>query len=383
MDFYQSMLASGAIVETPEELERKRRLMLERTRRNNAGGTVTSTVQPGEENIRRALELYNQEDDYSQAQQYARTRAQESDSAMLNAFAAQIAGKRFEPVAATYLKRSLAAREPLRIGSATISPDGTVLKDPGASRQRQAQALMQLGELEMRLADRRDERNEAAWLRQSLAGQGSWQHVQDPNTGEVVLYNSKTRETQPLSGFGGVPAIAQSSRTPGFSLPPGGVPKLTDVQDKARFFADNMSRSLPAMLEVFRQGYVPNRSDQVAAGPPATGIVGKTADAFTPRSFASDQGRQFYTAGRQVLAAILRKESGAAITDDEWSSYGPIYLPWPGDSDQERKRKMADLQSMANSMAMSSGPAYRFWSPFNPEMGAGSSDGVVDLTPGQ
>jgi|GEM_PF-1745479 len=148
---------------------------------SNAGGMLTNNVpvgsvpkaraaaeavmEPGEEYIRKALELFGQPDDYSQAQQYARARAQESDSAMLNALAAQFAGRRFEPVTETYLKRSLAAREPLRFGSTTISADGTVMKDPGASREREAQRLMQLGQFEMTLDDKRKAREEAAAAR--------------------------------------------------------------------------------------------------------------------------------------------------------------------------------------------------------------------------
>lgn len=175
---------------------------------SNAGGMLTNNVrvgsvpkaraaaeavmEPGEEDIRRALELFGQPDDYSQVQQYARARAQESDSAMLNALAAQFAGRRFEPVTGTYLKRSLAAREPLRIGNATISADGTVLEDPGAAREREAQRLYSLGELKMKLGDKK----EARLLHQALVKQGEWRIVNSPNG--PILYNTATGETMPL-----------------------------------------------------------------------------------------------------------------------------------------------------------------------------------------
>jgi hypothetical protein len=378
MDFYADALARGAIVETPEEIERKKRSLLPRARAVSTGGTVTNTVQPGEENIRKALDMYAQEDDYSQAQNYARTRADEGSASMLNALAAQYAGPRFEGVQGQYLKRSMAAREPMKMGSAMITPDGQVLKDPSASREREAQRLMQLGQFQMQLDDRKQSRQEAAWLRQALASQGTWKDIADPATGKIVLFNTKTGERMPFSGDS-QPTQASGPSAPGFNIPQMAMPQLTDVQDKARFFAQNMAESLPTMIGVIQQGYMPNRTDQVAAGPPASGVVGSVANAFTPRSFATDQGRTFYTEGRKVLAAILRKESGAAITDDEWSNYGPIYLPWPGDKPDEINRKMIVLGNMANNMALGSGPAYRFWAPPPAFAAPAAEDGVIDL----
>lgn len=164
------------------------------TRKDNAGGTLSNNVQPaasmqpGEENIRRAFELYGQEDDFTEAQNYARQRASEGDSAMLNAFAAQVAGKRFEPVGAMYLKRAMAAREPFRVGSATISPDGTVLQDPGASRQREADKLLQLGQFEMTLDNRKQEREREEMLRLSLAQMRS-----DNGAGEARTWRSEDK----------------------------------------------------------------------------------------------------------------------------------------------------------------------------------------------
>jgi hypothetical protein len=44
--------------------------------------------------------------------------------------------------------------------------------------------------------------------------------------------------------------------------------------------------------------------------------------------------RQAERAGREVLAVILRKDTGAAVTEQEFDLYGPMYLPWPGDDAQ-------------------------------------------------
>lgn len=390
----QEMAAANA-APAPTAAPAARRALPRATRKASAGGTLKAGLQPGEENIRRALDLMAAEDDYTAASDFARQRSLQGEDAMLNAIAASVAGRRFEPLQGAFLKRALAAQDPLKVGSATIGPDGTVLRDPSAERERKAGRLLQLGQFEMGLDDRRQaradaaaERQEARMLRQTMAGQGTWSHVTDPNTGQVLLYNNRTGETQPLAGgqspAGGAPAAGAAPGSmafkSGFNIPQGAFPQLTEAQDKSRFFAANMVQAMPTMVDALKSGYRPNRQDQAAAGPPSSGWLGGIANTLTPRSFASDQGRAFYTEGRKVLAAILRKESGAAITDDEWSAYGPIYLPWPGDKDADIARKMQALDTMATNMAMGSGPAYRFFTPppaFAP--GAAGGDDVVDL----
>ncbi len=389
----QAMAAAGAAPAAAPPAT-PRRALPRATRKASAGGALSGRVQPGEENIRRGLELMSAEDDYTAASDFARQRSLQGEDAMLNAIAASVAGRRFEPLQGAFLKRAMAAQDPMKVGTATIGPDGTVLRDPSAGREREAGRLLQLGQFEMTLDERRQaradaaaERAEARMLRQTLAGQGTWSHVTDPNTGQVLLYNSRTGQTQPLAGgqspAGGAPAAGGAPGSmafkPGFNIPQGALPSLTEVQDKSRFFAQNMVESLPTMVSAIREGYTPNRRDQAAAGPPASGWLGGISSALTPRSFASDQGRAFYTEGRKVLAAILRKESGAAITDDEWMSYGPIYLPWPGDSKADIDRKMQALQNSAQSMAIGAGPAYRYFTPPAGYSDGASDDGVVDL----
>lgn len=48
------------------------------------------------------------------------------------------------------------------------------------------------------------------------------------------------------------------------------------------------------------------------------------------------QGQQ---AGREFLAAILRKDTGAAITNQEFEIYGPMFLPQPGDGPEVLEQK--------------------------------------------
>jgi len=193
----------------------------------------------------------------------------------------------------------------------------------------------------------------------------SWVKVENPITGEAMMVNPRDpRQTMPVqwgeSSGTQAPTDGQP-RTPGFAAPPPhGYGKQTEGEQKSQFYAQTMSSALPQMVNALASGYTPGRIDQFAAGPQSSGIGGRI-QANVPRSFGSQAGREFYTAGRQVLAGILRKESGAAITDDEWQNYGPMYLPWPGDSPEEIQRKIQVLHEQAENAARGSGSAYRYW----------------------
>jgi len=285
MDFYQTMLADGAIVETPEEIERKRReRMLPRAVRASTGGAVTNNVIPGEDNIRRALELYGQDDDYSQAQEYARTRATEGQGAMLNALAAQYAGPRFEGVQGQYLKRAMAARDPLKVGTATIMSDGTLLKDPSAERMREADKLLQLGQFEMGLEDKRQAREDNSMLRMTLAGMRGNSSADDARlwraedklrndfdkaTGDLGTELGATRKiSEIINAYGGrpeaIPAIPQQSLVillnkfldPGSVVREGEFDRVVRAQGlegRAKNLMDNILKGKPLNVDAINQ----------------------------------------------------------------------------------------------------------------------------------
>ena len=59
-------------------------------------------------------------------------------------------------------------------------------------------------------------------------------------------------------------------------------------------------------------------------------------------------------AGKEFLQAILRKDTGAAITPAETSEYGSVYLPRPGDTPellaQKRVSRMRALEAIKAGM---------------------------------
>jgi hypothetical protein len=85
----------------------------------------------------RADEMDNQTPDYSAFQNLAKTRKSMGDSAMLNALAAQFAGEKFAPLQGQYLKRAMAAQEPVNIGNyGFVGNDGQVVIDPMYQREK-------------------------------------------------------------------------------------------------------------------------------------------------------------------------------------------------------------------------------------------------------
>jgi hypothetical protein len=73
--------------------------------------------------------------------------------------------------------------------------------------------------------------------------------------------------------------------------------------------------------------------DTIIRGTPWVG------DSSVANSLVSTERQRAEQAGREVLAAILRKDTGAAITQQEMEIYGRMYLPQAGDSEEVLNQK--------------------------------------------
>lgn len=349
-----------------------------KTRKKSAGGALSQ--KNADAAFERFTELAGAKDDYSQAQMQALTRSEQANMDDRLAIAAQYAGPKFAGMQESYLKRAMAGREPTRVGNVMIGPDGTVIKDVGADRMKQAELQLRLGEKYAQDANRDEQRadrdyqiglneDERAYRRTRDAAAdatalkpklGTWVVRTDPTTGEEYLYNSATgeRKVEPSSPDVSV-AKEPTAPSPGFTLPKN-PPKLTESQSKAFGQASGLFSVLPNMKDFLSNGYVPNMNDFIAAGPSMGGLPGMAGIVY-PRSESSEQGRLFLTAARKALQYVLRGQSGGAITDDEWKEYGPTWLPWPGDTKEDSNRKMQHLEKTMNDLAVQSGPMYRNW----------------------
>lgn len=149
------------------------------------------------------LNYYAQDPDVSGLQEYARQRSQEGNSAALNAMAAQFAGQDFQPLQAHFLKQSMAAQEPLKVGNAGyITPKGEFVKDPTYQNDRRAESLLRasqglydLDERQNRAAADRDNRR---LLAEMAAGQRGGADQMRIFRGEDALRQSFDAQTKDL-----------------------------------------------------------------------------------------------------------------------------------------------------------------------------------------
>lgn len=112
------------------------------------------------------------------------------------------------------------------------------------------------------------------------------------------------------------------------SITQGGAQKpLTEAQSKDTVFATRAKGALP-ILDEFGIALT-NPIERAVEGDP-TGIL---------RGTQSPEFQQAQQASLEFLQAILRKDTGAAITKEETAEYGKVYLPQPGDGPEVLKQK--------------------------------------------
>lgn len=144
----------------------------------------------------------------------------------------------------------------------------------------------------------------------------------------------------------GNPVFFQTSRTGGAPSIVSGVrpsPKgMNESQAKAAGFADRIAEASP-MLDI----------------PPPT--VGSMILSDVPGgNFAlNPQQQKFFQAERNFINAVLRRESGAVISPDEFSNARKQYIPQPGDSDGVLEQKRRNRETVLRSLARDAGPSYQ------------------------
>lgn len=77
---------------------------------------------------------------------------------------------------------------------------------------------------------------------------------------------------------------------------------------------------------------------------------------WTPERFQDDEKKAYDSAKNNWIAAALRKESGAAISADEYKQYDKQYFPQPGDGDKTIAQKSAMRAQLYSGMVDTIGP---------------------------
>jgi hypothetical protein len=146
---------------------------------------------------------------------------------------------------------------------------------------------------------------------------------------------------------------------------------LKDYQTKDAMWAERLLRSEAAIDNVA------GIDDQ---GKPAvvTGPDGKERRAYNPAraannwfpdegilasTFNSGDWKTYQQAARESIAAILRKDTGAAVTETEWNLYFPMLFPQPNDPPQVVMQKKQSREAAARALQAASGPAWNVMYP--------------------
>lgn len=137
---------------------------------------------------------------------------------------------------------------------------------------------------------------------------------------------------------------------------------LKEYQTKDALWAERMMRSEVALRGIERQ-----YSGTAGQGSPASSINRLWPDTGIIADLTNSQSwREYQQASREWIAAMLRKDTGAAVTETEWKLYFPTFFPQPGDSAQVLEQKRASRMAAAGALREASGPAFQRMFPNSP-----------------
>lgn len=158
----------------------------------------------------------------------------------------------------------------------------------------------------------------------------------DQATYEAALAKATASDGMALElGPDGTMRMAQGGATQGF--------KFTEAQSKDNVYATRAEGAL-ALLDSVGAEAMASRGDRVADAIPL-GIG---------REFQSEDFQVAQQAGEEFLQAILRKDTGAAITSQEQDLYGKTYLPQPGDGprviEAKRQARIRAIEALKSGM---------------------------------
>lgn len=186
---------------------------------------------------------------------------------------------------------------------------------------------------------------------------------QAPLGGRLVNAGKPTGDRAAPSGYrwtaaGNLEAIpggpADKVAGPGGSV----APKLTEGQSKDLVYlrrGDEANR----LLETLGDNLTLTGGEQGLRGVAdnlVRGLPFGLGDGALGNSVVSSERQQAEQAGREFLSAVLRKDTGAAITAQEFDIYGATYLPRPGDSDATLAQKARARQVALDAIATGLGP---------------------------
>lgn len=117
---------------------------------------------------------------------------------------------------------------------------------------------------------------------------------------------------------------------------------LTDAQSKALLFGTRMQEADAVLNKLATQGT--DRPSLIKSGVERTPLIGGALGAVANSTVASPAQQQVEQAQRDFINAVLRRESGAVITDSEFVNAREQYFPQVGDSAAVKEQKKMNRQ---------------------------------------
>lgn len=126
--------------------------------------------------------------------------------------------------------------------------------------------------------------------------------------------------------------------------------KASEGSKQAAGFAMRVEDGLSGMKQLIDTGQVsPQRAAFISA---------RLGDGMIANSALSPAEQSYLLHARDTVNAVLRKDTGAAITTDETKEYANLYLPQPGESDAALKVKNKKLENRFKTFRGESGLSY-------------------------
>lgn len=163
--------------------------------------------------------------------------------------------------------------------------------------------------------------------------------------GKMVPMTQKAPErSQPPVGYREAPAGAGLEAIPGGPADPTNPKNITGEQRTSAGFAQRLQTSQGKLSALEQSGYNPASLAETARG--------------TTRITSSNEYLTYQNEKDEWIRAILRKESGAAITQEERDSYGG-YFPQVGDGPEQLAQKAEIRNRIMQGVVQEAGPAFK------------------------
>jgi hypothetical protein len=150
---------------------------------------------------------------------------------------------------------------------------------------------------------------------------------------------------KPEPGSGSFEVDINGDGVPEFTMGGGGIGKEWQSKDNA--FANRLDNAIIDMDTAEAGGYDPTAA---TASGVADYVGQRNIGGLVGNALTSEKGKAWHRAAKETLAVILRKDTGAAVTDHEFELYGPIYIPMPWDDPATKAAKKRAMLTMRNSL---------------------------------